>query len=373
MILEPTPEQAMLRDSVSRFVETRFAFEPCADANAMRDEMQGWKDMAEMGLLAIPFSEADGGIGGGGMDIAIVMEAFGKGLVKAPFLASVVLGGGAVALAGSDAQRAAILPALAEGGTTVALAHAERNARSRLDKVDCRASPAGDGWTITGTKTLVLGGASAAKLVVSARSGEGVSLFLVDADAPGVTVTPYRLQDGSLAADVTLEKVRVEADALLGREGGGLTVVEDVVDRGIAATSAEAIGVMQEMLDLTVEYIKTRNQFGVALATFQVLQHRCVDMLVAVDQARSMALLATTVDDMERAERRRTIAAVKVQTARSLRYVSQQAVQLHGGIGMTLEYKLGHLFLRAAVLEMLFGDADFHLQRLAEAGGLIGT
>ena len=371
MNIETTPEQEMLRDSVRRFVEVRFPFQPRADAHAERDEMHGWSEMAELGLLGLPFAETDGGMGGGGLDVALVMEAFGKGLVKTPFLGSVVMAGNAVALAGSPVQRAAVLPGIAEGSLVAAFAHAEKGARSRLDQVACRAVRNSDGWVISGAKTLVLSGASADRLIVSARSNAGVSLFLVDADAAGVTILRYLLQDGSVAAVIRFEGVRVEADALIGQEGQGLAIVEDVVDLAIAAIAAEAVGVLQEMLDLTVEYIKTRKQFGVALATFQVLQHRCVDMLVAVDQARSMALLAATCDGMARDERRRTLAAVKVQTARSLRMVSQQAVQLHGGIGMTLEYKLGHLFLRSAVLEMLFGDADFHLARLAAAGGLI--
>jgi alkylation response protein AidB-like acyl-CoA dehydrogenase len=373
MNLDYSDEQLMLRDSVERLVQQRFAFQPRAHEEAGTYDAGAWSAIADLGLLGIPFAEADGGLGGNQRDVAIVMEAFGRGLVKQPYLASVVLAGGAVAIAGSPGQRAAILPELAGGALKLSLAHAESGARSRLDHVTAQAKRSGDGWSISGEKTLVLDGDKADRLVVSARNAEGaISLFLVEANVTGLSRRPYRLQDGSAAADIRLDNVTVSRDALLGGEGQGLSIIEDVIDAGIGATSAEAIGVMQDMLDLTVDYIKTRHQFGVPLASFQVLQHRCVDMLVAVDQARSMALLATTLFDLPREERRRNMAAVKVQVARSLRYVSQQAVQLHGGIGMTLEYKLGHLFLRAAVLEMLFGDGDHHLARLADAGGLIG-
>jgi alkylation response protein AidB-like acyl-CoA dehydrogenase len=298
------------------------------------------------------------------------MQAFGRHLVLEPYLSTVVLGGTAIKLAGSAEQQSDILPGVAEGSTKLAFAHYERQSRYDITDVLTTAKANGSGYVLEGAKSVVLHGDSADKLIVSARTSGGrddaggITLFLVDGTADGVARRGYTLRDGSRAAEVSLSGVRGE---LLGEVDNGLAVIERVVEAGIAATSAEVIGTMETMQAMTLDYLKTRVQFGKPIGENQALQHRAAEMLVAMEQGRSMALLAAMmVDEPDPAERVRNISMAKVGVGQSGRFVSQNAVQLHGGIGMTEEYAVGHFFRRVMVIEHLFGDTAYHLDRLAD-------
>jgi pimeloyl-CoA dehydrogenase small subunit len=380
MDFDLSEEQRMLKDSVERLIAERYDFEQRKKYMKEQDGFSRdlWRRYAEMGLLGLPFDERHGGADGGPIETMIVMEAFGRGLTLEPYLATVILSGGLIRLAGSEAQCAELLPRIADGSLLASWAHAEPQSRYDLCDVACTARRDADGWILDGTKSHVTHGDSAGKLIVSARiAGErrdrdGIALFLVDADAPGVQRRGYPTQDGLRAAQINLSGVRVTSRDALGQPGKAAAVIERVADRALAALAAEAVGAMAAAHETTVEYLKTRKQFGVTIGSFQTLQHRAVDMLVELEQARSMALFAAMMaDESDAAERRKAIAAATVQVRNSGRYIGQQAVQLHGGIGMTLEYKIGHYFKRFTAMETLFGDTDHHLVALAEAGGLI--
>ena len=374
-------EQRQLKDSIERLLADSYG--DLAQRQGYQKEAKGygqrlWQHYADLGLLAVPFAEQHGGLGQGLTETMLIAEAFGRALAIEPYLATVVLAGGALRHAGNEALLCGLVPAIAAGRLTLALAHQERQARYDLadTSTTARADSKG-GYTLEGEKCVVLHGDSADQLIVAARtSGSraergGIGLFLVAADANGVTRRGYATQDGMRAADVTLSAVRVAPEAVLAAPDQGLAVLERVVDEAIAALSAEAVGAMAALTDLTVEYLKTRKQFGVAIGSFQVLQHKSVDMFVALEQARSMAAYATMMaSEPDARERRKAISAAKVQIGRSARLVGETAIQLHGGIGMTMEYKAGHYFKRLTMIDMAYGDADHHLRRLAAAGGL---
>jgi pimeloyl-CoA dehydrogenase small subunit len=375
-----TDEQRMLKDAVERFVKDEYSFEQRARHLAQPDgfSREQWARYAEMGLLGLSFDERYGGSGCGPVETMIVMEALGRALVVEPYLATVVLGGGLVRLGGNETQRAQILPRIAQGELLMAFAHAEAQSRYDLADVASTARREGDGWVLDGAKRVVLHGDSADLLVISARvSGgrrerDGIGLFLVKADAAGVTRRSYATQDRLRAADIDLTGVRVASGDILGVEGAALPLIETVVAQAIAAVSAEAVGAMAAAHEETVEYLKVRKQFGVPIGSFQALQHRAVDMLVMVEQARSMALFATMMsEEPDTAERDRSLSAAKVQIGQSARFVGQQGVQLHGGIGMTEECKIGHYLRRLSVIDIQFGSTEHHLTRVAHAGGLI--
>jgi pimeloyl-CoA dehydrogenase small subunit len=337
-----------------------------------------WRQYADLGLLAVPFAEAHGGLGQGLTETMIVTEAFGRALAIEPYLATVVLAGGALRHSAHAALLKELVPGIVDGRVTLALAHQERQARYDLaDTATTARSDGKGGYTLEGEKCVVLAGDSADKLIVTARAQgsrtdrSGIGLFLIDAKANGLTRRSYPTQDGMRAADVTLSAVRVGPEAVLAGPDKGLAVLERVVDEAIAALSAEAVGAMAGLTELTVEYLKTRKQFGVPIGSFQVLQHRAVDMLTSLEQARSMAYYATMMAAEDDAgARRRALSAAKVQIGRSAKHIGQEAIQLHGGIGMTMEYKAGHYFKRLTMIDMAFGDADHHLRELARAGGL---
>lgn len=306
------------------------------------------------------------------------MEALGHSLVLEPYLPTVVIGGGFLRRAGSAAQKAAHLPGIIDGSKTFAFAQLEKNSRWDLGDVSTTAKKSGDGWVIDGEKFVVLNGEAADTLIVTARTkgGQrdrtGVGVFLVPADAKGITRKGYPTQDGLHAADITFTGVQVGADAAIGDPENALELIEAVVDDARTALCAEAVGLMDESLTTTVEYIKTRKQFGVPIGSFQVLQHRAADMFVATEQARSMAMFATMAAEFDDAkERAGAIAAAKVQIGKSGKFVGQQSIQLHGGIGMTMEAKIGHYFKRLTMIEQTFGDTDHHLARVSAGGGLI--
>src|SRR5579864_5151839 len=370
-----TEEQRLLDETVRRLVKDAYTFEKRKAYLAEPDGFSRklWARYAELGLLGLPFAESEGGFGGSAVETMILMESFGRGLVLEPFLATVVLGGSLVTLAGTPAQRKAILPALAAGKLLLAFAHGERQARYMLSDVATAAKRDGSGFVLDGKKGVVLHGGSADKFVASARTAgaprekNGIGLFLVDAKAKGVSLRGYPTVDGLRAAEVTLERVRIDSDAVLGQPDGGYEAIERTVDRAIAALCAEAVGIMETLNATTLEYLKTRKQFGVPIGSFQALQHRMADMMVEQEQAKSMATLAALSADLDDArERRRVISAAKVQVGKSGRFVGQQAIQLHGGIGMTDEYVAGHYFKRLTMIDQTFGDQDHHLDRFAE-------
>ena len=375
MDFELTDEQRLLRESVDRFLADHYDF---AKRRGYLAEPEGWSTAlwsryAEQGLLGLPFAEEYGGFGGGPIEIMLVMEAFGRVLALEPYLSTVVLGGTALRLAGSAEQKSAILPQIAEGSMTLAFAHGERQARYDLTDVLTTAKPTPHGWLLDGAKSVVLHGDRADRLIVSARlSGErddpdGIGLFLVDGQANGVARRSYPMRDGTRAAEIALSGVEVGRDDALGEPGNALPIIEQVVETGITATSAEAVGAMEAMHNMTLEYLKTRQQFGKPIGQNQVLQHRSAEMLIALEQGRSMAMLAAmTVDEPDPTERARNIAMAKVGVGQGSRFVAQNAVQLHGGIGMTEEYAIGHYFRRCMVIEHMFGDPAYHLSRLSE-------
>jgi pimeloyl-CoA dehydrogenase small subunit len=382
MDFELSEEQRLLKDSVERLVTQRYDFEArkkyMAEADGWSRAM--WKQYVDLGLTALPFAEEHGGIGGGPVETMIVMEAFGRALALEPFWATVVLGGSFLARGASETARAEVLPKVAAGEALLAFAHIERQARYDLADVATTAKKDGAGYVLDGAKSLSVHGDVADKLVVSARlSGDqrgktGIGLFLVDAKASGVTRRGYPTMDGLRAAEVALANVKVGADAVIGEPGNAFPLIEQVTDVAIAALAAEAVGAMSAMHELTVDYLKQRKQFGVPIGNFQVLQHRAGEMLIALEQARSMAMLATMMAAEENAvERRKAISAAKVQIGRSGKFIGQQAIQLHGGIGMTMEYKVGHYFKRVTMIDTMFGDADHHLGVLARMGGIIGA
>jgi pimeloyl-CoA dehydrogenase small subunit len=382
MDFELSEEQRLLQESIGRLLSDRYGFE---QRTAYMKEPGGfsralWKQYADLGLLALPFAEEDGGIGGGPVDIMIVMEAMGRALVLEPYLATVVLAGGVLRHAGSKQQRASLIPKIGDGSLILALAHSERQSRYDLADVATSAKKDGAGYVLDGAKGIVLHGDSADKFIVSARVAgkqrdrDGIGLFLVDAKAKGVSIRGYQTIDGLRAAEVTLAGVKVGAEDVIGEPGKALPVIERVVDEAMAALTAEAVGAMAVMHEASVDYLKTRRQFGVPIGNFQVLQHAAVDMLMATEQARSMAMLATMMAAEPNAvERYKSIAAAKVQIGRSGRFVGKTATQLHGGIGMTMEYKVGHYFKRAMAIDVMFGDADHHLAMLAKMGGLLAA
>jgi pimeloyl-CoA dehydrogenase small subunit len=382
MDFELSEEQRLLKQSVERLLADRYGFE---QRTAYMKEPGGfsramWKQYADLGILALPFAEEDGGIGGGPVDIMIVMEEMGRALVLEPYLATVVLAGGVLRYAGSKAQRAGLVPKIADGSLVLALAHSERQSRFDLADVTTSAKRGGAGYVLDGAKGLVLHGDNADQFIVSARIAgkprdrDGIGLFLVDAKAKGVSVRGYQTIDGLRAAEITLSGVKVGEDSVIGEPGKALAVIERVADEAMAALCAEAVGAMMVMHEATVDYLKTRRQFGVPIGNFQVLQHAAVDMLMAAEQARSMAMLATMMAAEPNAvERHKSIAAAKVQIGRSGRFVGKTATQLHGGIGMTMEYKVGHYFKRLMAIDMLFGDADHHLAAIAKMGGLFAA
>jgi pimeloyl-CoA dehydrogenase small subunit len=378
MDFDLTEEQRLLRDSVDRLMADRYAFDK---RKAYLAEPEGWSralwaHYAELGLLGLPFAEEHGGFGGGGIETMIVMEAFGRALALEPYLATVVLAGTALRLAGSAAQQEALVPLVAEGKHVLAFAHAERQARYDLPDVLTTARPKGSGWIIDGAKSVVSHGDSAGTLIVSARTAgdrndtAGLTLFLVDGNAAGVARRSYTLRDSTRAAEIALSGVEVGGEAVLGKVGAAYNVIERVVEAGIAATAAEAVGAMETMQAMTLEYLKTRQQFGRPIGANQALQHRATEMFVSLEQGRSMAMLAAImVDEPDAAERARNLSMVKAGVGQAARFVSQNAVQLHGGIGMTDEYAVGHYFRRVMVIEHTFGDTAHHLSRLAQQVG----
>ncbi len=372
------PEQQQLNDSLRRYLDKAYTFE------SRRQQVKSgapfsdkhWQAFAEFGLLGIGIPEEYGGLGAtenAAEDAMVVMESFGRSLVVEPYLSTVILCGGLVRDLGAPSQCAALLPDMVAGGKTLALAAFERAGRYQLSHVSTTARRDGDGYVLNGVKSVALNADSADTLIVSARTrggvGEedGISLFLVGHDTAGLARRAYPTFDGSRAAQIELKDVRVGGAAMLGPEHNAYAALEHAIDRGIAAMCAEAVGAMDALVAQTLEYLKTRKQFGVAIGTFQALQHRMVDMFIAAEQARSITMLATLkVNSTDVAERRRAVAAAKSLVGQSARMVGQQAVQLHGGMGVTDELPISHYFKRLTAIDLTFGDAHYHRGRLGE-------
>ena len=364
-----TEEQLALQDTLRRFIAKDYAFEHRRALAKSADgfDRAAWKTFADFGILALPFHEDFGGLNGNAVDSMLVMEMLGRGLALEPYVSTVVLCGGLIRDAGSAAQKEALLPLIAGGDLMLALAHHEPGARYALDRVATTATAKGEGWQLDGAKAVVLGAPAADKLIVSAMDGKGMSLFLVDARAPGVSLRSYPTQDGARAADVKLSGVQVGAEALIGTAGAALPVIERAIDYASAALCAEAVGIMSALNEVTLEYLKTRKQFGVPIGKFQALQHRMADMVIATEQARSMATLAAVrVDSTDAAERSRAVAAARAYIGAQARLVGQQAVQLHGGMGVVDELNVGHYFKRLTMIGLTFGDVDYHLGRFSD-------
>ncbi len=375
MNFELDQDQQMLADSLRRFLAEQYDFESrrkiIASAEGYSQDI--WAAFAETGLLGLPFSEADGGFGGTAVGLMSVMETLGEALVVEPFLPT-VLAARLVARTGNEQQRAAVIAPVIAGSLKMALAHSEAAARYNPAHVATRAERQGNGWRLSGGKQVVYGGPMADKIVISARtsgdtaSATGISLFLVDAKAAGLKTTSYRTLDNQRASDLQFDALELGADALLGKEGQALEALQEAFDFGNAMLCAEAAGAIKSANDDTLEYIKTRKQFGQPIGGFQALQHRMVDMFVTQEQLRSMQyLVCSRLDSTQNADERSRIAsAAKIKTADSCRHISQESVQLHGGMGMTEELKVSHTFRRLTIIGQQFGDADYHLQRFAE-------
>ncbi|MBI3438196.1 MAG: acyl-CoA dehydrogenase family protein [Proteobacteria bacterium] len=370
MNFDYTDEQNALRDSLSKWATQQYDFDKrkaaLADENAWK---KNWATFAELGLLAAPLPEAFGGLGGGPIDVAVVAEEFGKALVVEPYVPTVVLGGGALAYAGSAAQKDQHLNAIASGERVIAFAQAEPKSRWSLNDVSTTAKKDGAGYVLNGQKSVVLGGPQADHLLVSARTAggqrdaKGISLFLVPTNAKGVTRRDYPTMDDTRASEVYFENVSVGADALIGAADGALPIIERIIDEANTAYCHEAVGCMRMMTSSTQEYAKQRKQFGRAIAEFQVIQHRLVDMFMATEESVSMALRATIKLSESDAERAKAVAGAKVAIGKQGRFVGQNAVQVHGGMGVTDEMRVGHYFKRVTMIDSTFGNVDYHLKR----------
>lgn len=365
-------EQALIRDSIARFVQDNYGFDKRNQYVAMEHGFSpdNWQQMAELGWLSIPFAEEHGGFGGGAIDTMVIMQEFGKGLVAEPYLPTVLLFG-ALLQTGADADTAgALLPQVIAGELQGAFAYVERQSRHALNDVATHATREGDSYSITGEKTVVLNGGAAQKLVVAARtSGDqsdqsGISLFLVDAGAEGIARDVYRMSDGLNAANISFDGVT--AEALIGTEGEGLALMQGVLDQAILAVSANALGAMEFLNATTLEYCKTREQFGVAIGSFQALQHRMVDTFAACENTRSLLYRAVCAFDAGDEDAQRSLHALKVMVGKAGRHIGGEAIQLHGGMGMTNELPVGYYVKRLMQINTLFGDADYHQQRFQE-------
>jgi alkylation response protein AidB-like acyl-CoA dehydrogenase len=382
-------EQTALRETLQRFIGREYDFERRRELaqSALGYSSDAWARFAEFGLLSLPFPEEFGGFGGNAVDVMLVMELIGRGLLLEPFLSTVVTCGGLIRDAGSPPIKRSLLPRIGSGEIKLALACYEASGRYDLSQVTCTALPSGDGWRLTGQKTVVLDAPSADYFLVSARGGaavsgagaegagangagdpRGISVFLIGRDTQGVSLLAYPTQSGGRAADLQLDDVWLGPDALIGAPGEGLALVERAVDLGVAALCAEAVGIIVALNEATLNYLKTRKQFGVPIGKFQALQHRMADMFIAAEQARSMAILAAVyADSADATERRRSVSAAKAYIGQAARLVGQQSVQLHGAMGVVDDVIVSHYFKRLTMIELTLGDTDFHLGRFSTA------
>jgi alkylation response protein AidB-like acyl-CoA dehydrogenase len=370
MNFEHTEERRMLADSLNRFIAAQYTFEARERITASLEGMSAafWEKFAELGVLGALVREEDGGFGGAGFDIAVVFEALGRGLVVEPLLGSAVLAAEAIAHAGSEAQRA-LLEGIVDGSTIAAFAHDEPGSHYEMARVETRAEPSGDGWVINGAKSVVAQGEGSDMFVVSARTSgaiddeAGISLFLVPRGAAGVTVTGTPSIDGGRVAALRFDNVVVGAGDILGAANDGYATLERAMGRGVLALCAESLGAMEAAKAATLEYLRTRKQFGMVIGSFQALQHRMADLLLEIEQARSAVINAAAALDADRITREKALSAAKMSIGRIGTLVAEECVQLHGGIGMTWELPLAHYAKRLVMIDHQLGDEDHHLQR----------
>jgi len=365
--------QEMLADSIDKFIDNEYNFDTrqayAASESGYSEDV--WARFAELGWTAVPFSEEDGGFDGGPIDIMVVMQRFGRGLVVEPYLANVVLAGGILKRTGNAEQKTRWLQPLIAGELQATLAFTEPQSRYDLANIETTATMDGDDWVLSGNKGFVINGATSDLIIVPARTSgattdqDGISLFAVDTSLTGVECRGYHTVDGARAAEVSLDKVRIAADALLGTVDGGFAALQATVDDATLAVCAEAVGIMQSLKDKTIEYSKSRTQFGVPIGSFQALQHRMVDMLTACEQAQSLLLWAAMTYAQGGADAPRAISSIKYLVSTGGQLVGEEAVQIHGGMGVTWDLDVAHLFKRLTAIGQLFGNADWHLDKLA--------
>jgi alkylation response protein AidB-like acyl-CoA dehydrogenase len=365
--------QAMLDDSVEKFIANDYDFETRQKYSGSDKGFspEVWQTFAELGWTSVPFSEQDGGFGGGPIDLMVLMLRFGKGLIVEPYLANVVLSGGVLRRAADETQKEKWLHAIIGGELQAALAFVEPQSRYDISNMATTATADGDGWVLNGTKGVVLNGGNADLLIVPARtSGEpasedGITLFAVSGDADGISRNAYATVDGHQAAEISLENVKVGSDAVIGETDKGFAALDSAIDDATLAVCAEAVGIMQIMTEKTIEYSKNRMQFGVPIGSFQALQHRMVDMFTECEQSYSLLIWATMVAAQGGDEAKKAISSMKHQVGTVGRKVGQEAVQLHGGMGVSWELDIAHYFKRLTAIDQMFGNADWHLDRLA--------
>lgn len=370
-----TEDQKLLAESVDRFITDDYDFETRRKIIEMEGgfDRKNWDKFSELGWLALPIPEKYGGLGGSTVDAAVLLECFGRGLVVEPYQSSIILGGELLVKAGNEEQKLKVLPRLAEGTLLISLGHTEPKSRFNLAHVETTAEKKGDNFVLTGEKAVVHNAETANFFVISARTSgsktdkDGISLFLVDRNSDGVELRSYRTIDGLRASEITLNSVTIEADCLLGDLNGGFEAILSTIDRSCILLCAEAVGAMESAVTLTVNYIKEREQFGKPIGSFQVLQHRAVEMRGAKDFARALMYRAAgVVDQSTPNERARAVSAAKVEMGRSGKLIGQEGVQLHGGMGMTDDMAIGHFFKRLTMLDVMFGNVDHHRRRFSE-------
>jgi len=367
-------EQSLIQGQVSQFIQRDYDWEKRQElSNSERGfSDENWKQFGELGWLGISISEASGGFGGSSLDTMIIMEEFGKGLVVEPFLETIVLSASIIDEAGSQQQKDEVLNKVIEGNLHLATAFSEPQSRFNLEDVVTTGTKQDDSYVINGFKSVVMNGPAADKFIVSVRTSgsqsdnEGITLFLVDSDQKGVSKRDYSTVDGRKACELTLEEVLVPSDAIIGKEGNGLGLLKESINKGILAVSAEAVGAMEVLYKTTVEYTKTREQFGQAIGKFQVLQHRMVDMFMEYEQAKSLLYMATIKHSEGAKDADKAIAGLKYHIGKAGKFVGQQSVQLHGGMGVTDELNVGHYFKRLTTIGTIFGNSDYHLTKYSK-------
>ena len=364
-------EQTMIQDQVEQFIQKEYDWETRQELSNsdLGFGTHNWKTFAELGWLGIAVSEKNGGFGGSSIETMLIMEEFGKGLVVEPFLETVVMSAGILDRHGTDEQKNQVLNSVINGEMHLALAYAEPQSRFNLSDVVTEAKEDGDNFVINGFKSVVMNGPSANKIIISARTSgtqledKGISLFLVDSDIEGLTKSDYKTVDGRKASDINLENVIVSNSCLIGSLNAGFDILDEAIDRSILAISAEAVGAMEILYKTTVEYTKTREQFGTPIGKFQVLQHRMVDMFMEYEQCKSLLYMATMKNEESAPDAKKAISGLKYQVGKAGKFVGQQSVQLHGGMGVTDELNDGHYFKRLTTIGTIFGNADFHLKQ----------
>ena len=364
-------EQSLIQDQVDQFILKEYDWETrqSLSHSDLGFGQENWQKFAELGWLGISVSEDSGGFGGSAIESMLIMEAFGKGLVVEPFLETMIMSGGILDDHGSAEQKSSLLEPAIAGNMQLALAYAEPQSRFNLSDVVTEAKADGDNFTLNGYKSVVMNGPSANKIIVSARTSgsqldeNGITLFVIDSEASGLNKANYKTVDGRRASDLTIENVSVSRDDIVGELDSGYEILDSAIDKAILAISAEAVGAMEVLYKTTVEYTKTREQFGTAIGKFQVLQHRMVDMFMEYEQCKSLLYMATMKHQEGAVDSKKAISGLKYQVGKAGKFIGQQAVQLHGGMGVTDELNVGHYFKRLTTVGTIFGNTDYHLKK----------